>query len=341
MNTHPRRRDQPDSHQDLAEMLPAPGRPVLAQDRHRVLKEHLMAHLTHESAHEPSDSPTVPERRRLGRRPVLVAVAVALAAVVGLGAVAVDGARNGKEGTATEATANDTRKATRLLDQIALAAAERPAVTVRDDQYVYTESQGSAVELGVDFTTVEELVRQEEQGVTAPPYEGAVRREEWMPVDGSRDGLRKGVAVDDPARRMDMAMGVGTGYLTYRQLEDLPTEPDALLKRLYGDAENVEPGRRAEVVIENVGVIIDGATLLPDLSAALYRAMAELPGARVVEHVKDAAGRAGVGLTFEGSPDGYAWVFDSSSLVYLGTTKTALLEVGVTDKKGEAPVTSP
>lgn len=59
--------------------------------------------------------------------------------------------------------------------------------------------------------------------------------------------------------------------------------------------------------------------------------------ARVVDHVRDAAGRPGVGLAFEGAPEGYAWVFDSSSLVYLGTTETALLDVGVTDRKGEAP----
>jgi hypothetical protein len=339
MNTDPRRRDQPADHHELAEMLPAPGHPVLAQDRHRVLREHLMAHMTHETAPEQSGatppSPTAPGRRRPGRRLVLVAAPLALAAVVGLGAVAVDSAQNGKGSTAT---AGDRRQAERLLNRIALAAAGRPAVPVRDDQYIYTKSQGSARELGVDFTRAEELAKQQGDS-RVPEYQGPVRAEEWQPVDGKRDGLRTGVAVTDPSQRMVMDMR-GVGYLTFRQLQALPTDPDALLKRLYGDAGNVEPSRRAETALENIGVIIDSATLLPDLSAAIYRAMAELPGARVVDHAKDAAGRTGVGLTFTDSPEGYAWVFDSSSLVYLGTTRTALLQVGVTDRKGEEPAGS-
>lgn len=57
MIIHPRRHDQPTDHQDLEEMLPPPGRPVLAQDRQRVLREHLMAHIT------TSPPPSGPARR--------------------------------------------------------------------------------------------------------------------------------------------------------------------------------------------------------------------------------------------------------------------------------------
>ncbi|MBT2409910.1 hypothetical protein J7I94_04960 [Streptomyces sp. ISL-12] len=59
-------------------------------------------------------------------------------------------------------------------------------------------------------------------------------------------------------------------------------------------------------------------------------------------------GRTGIGLTYTASggsggsggsgakdANGY-WVFDAKSLAYLGTTESALLEVGVTDEKGEA-----
>src|SRR5882757_1056304 len=353
MNTNPRRRDQPVDHQDLAELLPAPGRPVLAQDRHRVLREHLMEHITHETAREQSGatntspatssgtSPVTPARPRPRRRLVLVAAPLALAVVVGLGAVAVDSARDGKHGTAAAGvSAGDHLKATQLLDQIALAAAERPAVTVRDDQFIYTKSQGSSDELGWPATPP-----QDTKGlVTAPvAYQGTVRQEQWDSVDGKRDGLRKSVGLSstgepDPSHKDVMTMH-GAGYLTFRQLQALPTDPDALLKKLSNDADVTE-SRRTEIVVENVGAILDDATLLPDLSAALYRAVAELPGVRVVDHVKDAAGREGIGLTFDGAPTGYTWVFDSSSLVYLGTTDAALLEVGVADKKGEAPATS-
>lgn len=351
MNTNPRRRDQPVDYQDLAELLPAPGRPVLAQDRHRVLREHLMEHITHEATREqsgatnaspntsPSASPKPPARRRPGRRLVLVAAPLALATVVGLGVMAVDSAHDSKrDDAAAGVTADDHRKATQLLDRIALAAADRPAVTVRDDQYIYTKSQGSAGELGVDFSSPEELTKRKGT-FKVEEYKGTVRQEQWDSVDGKRDGLRKGVALTDPSKKMVMDMG-GTGYLTFRQLQALPTDPDALLKKLSGDAKNVEASRVTEVVVENLGAILDDATLLPDLSAALYRATAKLPDVRVVDHVKDAAGRQGIGLTFDDAPKGYAWVFDSSSLVYLGTTKSALMGIGVADKTGEVPVSS-
>ena len=332
MNTNPLRRDQPLDHHELAELLPAPGRPVLAQDRHRVLREHLMEHITreHETIHEQSATTATSRPSPARRRLVLVAAPLALAAVVGLGVVAVDSAQDGTHGTTA-----DQQKATRLLDRIALAAADRPVVTARDDQYIYTKSQGSAAELGVDFSSAEELA-QHKGTFTPKPYNGAVRQEQWNSVDGKRDGLRKGVAVADPSRKMTMDMK-GTGYLTFHQLQALPTDPDALLKKFSGDAGNVTAARRTEVVVENLGAVIDEATLLPDLSAAIYRAAAKLPGVSVVDHVKDAAGREGVGLTFKGAPKGYAWVFDSSSLVYLGTTDAALLGVGVTDRTGEVP----
>lgn len=341
MNTNPLRREQPLDHHELAELLPAPGRPVLAQDRHRVLREHLMEHITreHESIHEQSATTTTTSRPSpVRRRLVLVAAPLALAAVVGLGVVAVDSAQGGKHGTTAAGVTAGQRKATQLLDRIALAAADRPVVTARDDQYIYTKSQGSAAELGVDFSSAEELA-QHKGTFTPKPYNGAVRQEQWNSVDGKHDGLRKGVAVADPSQKMTMDMK-GTGYLTFRQLQALPTDPDALLKKFSGDAGNVTAARRTEVVVENLGAIIDEATLLPDLSAAIYRATAKLPGVSVVDHVKDASGREGVGLTFKGAPTGYAWVFDASSLVYLGTTDAALLGVGVTDKTGEAPVSS-
>ncbi|MGX9890891.1 CU044_5270 family protein [Streptomyces sp. NPDC002276] len=325
MNTDP---------QELAELLPAPGRPVLSRDRHRVLREHLMQHITHEhdTVREQSTTTVTAPRRPARRRLVLVAAPLALAAAVGLGVVAVDNARDGKDGTAA---ADSHQKAVQLLDRIALAAASRSTVTARADQFIYTKSQGSAAELGVDFSSAAELAGHKGT-FTAKPYDGAVRQEQWDAVDGKADGLRKGVAVTDPTQKMSMDMK-GAGYLTFRQLQALPTDPDALLKKFSSDAANVSAARRTEVVVENLGAVVDEATLLPDLSAAIYRAVAKLPGVSVVDHVKDAAGREGVGLTFKNAPKGYAWVFDSSSLVYRGTTDAALLGVGVADRAGEVP----
>lgn len=354
MNTNPRRRDQQVDYQDLAELLPAPGHPGLAQDRHCVLREHLMEQITHETTHQqsgatntsPSTPRVPPARRRPGRRLVLVAAPLALTAVVGLGVVAVDSAQDGKGGTGVRGvSATENRQAAQLLNRIALVAANRPAVTVRDDQYIYTKSQGSSALWGGPTTPVRDS---KGRVIGLKTYKGDVQSEEWDAAGGQRDGLRRLVALSskgelDPSQKQDITMA-GTAYLTFRQLQALPTDPDELLKKLESDS-GVAESRLTETVFENVGVVLDDATLLPDLGAALYRAVAKLPGVRVVENIKDGAGRTGIGLTYtssnssSSSASGY-WVFDAKSLTYLGTTKSALLEVGVADKKGEVPGSS-
>ncbi|MFJ7071361.1 CU044_5270 family protein [Streptomyces sp. NPDC098781] len=345
MNTNPRRRDRQAEFQDLAELLPAPAHPVLPQGRHHVLREHLMEQITDEASRQqsdaprtsPSTSPSVPVPRRPGRRLALVAAPLALVAVVGLGAVAVDLSQD--DGASTGVTAVQHREAVRLLDRIALAAADGPEVTVRDGQYVYFKSQGDSSIWGGPTTPV----RNSDGDVTRMEvYKGNVQSEEWQPVNGKGDGLRRLVGLTpsgepDPSHKDDISMS-GVPYLTFRQLQALPTDPDALLKKLRSGS-GVSESRVTETVFENVGVILDQATLLPDLSAALYRAVAELPDVHVVENVKDGAGRTGVGLTYtsKGSSGGTnaTWVFDSKSLTYLGTSKSALLDVGVVDGKGE------
>ncbi|MFJ8636459.1 CU044_5270 family protein [Streptomyces sp. NPDC093568] len=351
MNTNSRRRGQPDDYQDLADLLPAPGRPVLSQDRHHVLRERLMEQITPETTHQqsaarsaapnsPETSPGHPMRRRPGRRLVLVAAPMALVAVVGLGVVVVDRAQDGT-GT-TDVSATEHRQAAQLLDRIALVAADRPAVTVGDDQYIYTKSQGSSAIWGGPTTPLRDA---KGDIIGLKTYKGDVQSQEWAAVNGKRAGLRRLVALSpegelDPSKTQDIEMQ-GAAYLSFRQLQALPTDPDALLKKLE-DGSGVEESRLTETVFENVGVLLDQATLLPDLSAALYRAVAKLPGVHVVENAKDGAGRPGIGLTYTSSKSSTAgangyWVFDEKSLAYLGTTKSALLEAGVADRKGEAP----
>ncbi|MET8468708.1 CU044_5270 family protein [Streptomyces sp. NPDC004856] len=332
----------PEEYRELAGLLPAPARPELGQDRHRVLREHMMEHITREATRsaEPDDratpslTPLPPPERRFRR----LAAPLALVVVVTAGAVVVDQVRDGAGGAGTQqVTVAERREAERLLNRIAGAAGRRPADTVRDDQYIYTRSQGDSSVLGGP----DRLVRDREGDIVgAAPYEGPVVSEQWDPVDGKRDGLRRYEALDardwpEEARTQDMAMS-GVPYLTFRELRALPTDPDALLKKLYRDTKGVQSDR-TEAVVEYIRVILGQATLLPDLGAALYRATARLPGVRVVRNVEDAAGRKGIGLAFAGSRDHVTWVFDRSSLAYLGTTRTALLEVGVADQKGRAP----
>ncbi|MGP3944617.1 CU044_5270 family protein [Streptomyces sp. 6N106] len=350
MNTNPRRADQPVAPQELAELLPAPGRPVLRQDRHRVLKEHLMEQISSETVYELSGTPDTasappasapPPTRRPRRRLVLIAAPLALATAVVVGAVAVDGLRDG-EGGATGVGGDpraEHRQAVQLLDRIAVAAADRPAVKARDDQFIYTRSQGPSSTWGGPS----KLVRDSKGKVTGTKtYEGNVRSEEWQPVSGKRDGLRHLTGLSpsgEPVRNETEDIAMSPGVPTVRQLEALPTDPDALLKKLKSDS-GVVKSRLTETVFENVGAILDQATLLPEFNAALYRAVAKLPDVRVVENVKDGAGRSGIGLTYTHREKRYrttteCWVFDAKTLTYLGTDTSALLDVAVTDEKGK------
>lgn len=76
----PWRRQEPLDHAELARLLPAPGDPVLSDDRQRLLEDHLMSNATEDSRH-------VSLRRRLAVR---VAVPVALAAALAGTALAVN-----------------------------------------------------------------------------------------------------------------------------------------------------------------------------------------------------------------------------------------------------------
>lgn len=84
-------------------------------------------------------------------------------------------------------------------------------------------------------------------------------------------------------------------------------------------------------VFENIGVVLDESTLLPDLSAALYRAVAKFPGVRVVESVKGGAGLTGIGLTytsFKSSSTSASESQPSEGVLFVGGARSPAAPVG-------------
>ncbi|MEU3339477.1 CU044_5270 family protein [Streptomyces sp. NPDC006668] len=308
----------PEEREELARLLPSPGEPVLTSDRHDLLKDHLMRELTMEARHfeETGNAPGT-RRRSPGRRFVLMAVplgaAAAVAATVLIGSAA--------------APAPDARAAD-LLNRIAEVAAAKQAVPVRDDQYVYVRTQGFMKFADDDIRVLREST--------------------WTAVDGKRAGLRRiTVLVGPPPRPRDpfasyskgthdMRLNPDANVTTYRELAALPTDPDALLEKLYAHGRS-EGQSEQSAALEKIGDMLPDATLLPALDAALYRAAARIPGVSVVQNAKDYAGRSGIGLTFKDRGDRTVWVFDKRSLDYLGSNKEALLDTGVADKAGRTP----
>ncbi|MEV7141887.1 hypothetical protein [Streptomyces tauricus] len=125
----------PEEREELAELLPSPGEPVLTNDRHDLLKDHLMRELTERAPQFP-DITVVPGRRARAPRRRFVAIAVPLVtATAVIAAFLADG--GGSKNATTDADAVD------LLHRIAAVAAAKESVPVRDDQYVYVRTQGT------------------------------------------------------------------------------------------------------------------------------------------------------------------------------------------------------
>ncbi|MBA2949648.1 hypothetical protein [Streptomyces himalayensis] len=159
--------------------------------------------------------------------------------------------------------------------------------------------------------------------LAAPEDAGDIfRRSDWQAVDGKRAGLARITVLSGPSGRgtKTMRLDADPNAVTYRELQALPTDPAAPYRKIWADTEGQEPTQE-EAALETIG-------------AALYRAAARIPGVFVVE---DAAGRRGIGLAFADGDDRDVWVFDRTTLHYLGSDEVALLDVGVVNKIGKTP----
>ncbi|MFB7358572.1 CU044_5270 family protein [Streptomyces gardneri] len=346
MSTTPSR-PTPAEHEEIARLLPVPAERDRPARHHQALKDQLLREFRQDAA--PAAKPRFGVRR-------LTLVAVPLAA----GALAVTLATNGASGPTPGAEPNvavapgsagkapAATPATVLLDRIATVAAAKPARTVRDDQYIHVSST-VAWSSQSDADPVMRL---------DTPHS----REVWLSVDGSKPGLLRergeeiplAGALDKDGRPVDP---VGNPHPTlnsptYRYLESLPTDPDALLKKIYDETKGQGPGPDQEAFV-TIGDLLREQLAPPKVSAALYKAAARIPGVTVVDDAVDAAGRHGVAVARVHAGERTEWIFDRKSLEFLGergvmvedkhwgksgqvTATTAVLSRGVTDKTGEA-----
>lgn len=321
-------RHQPEQHEraereELARLMPAPARPGLTPDRRRLLKDHFMNEI---DVHTPTTAP----RRRSRRRLVLIlaptAAACTLALMVGLGGVEditrLTGIRaTADPGNGVAAGPAASPAAVQLLNRIALTAAEQPSTNVRDGQYTYVKIAGFTTSLNGD---------------TGATERGDESMEQWTSVDGSGRTLQR-QAGDD---RWLNAPGVGTlNAPTYRLLASLSTEPRALLKAIYKEADiNHGAGTDSTLGADQAAFVAIGDMLRhsvapPATSAALYRAAARIPGVTTLPGAVDAAGRYGVAVARTHDGERQEWIFDKSSLRFLGT-RTVLVKDSAWGKAG-------
>ncbi|SFP46607.1 hypothetical protein SAMN05421810_102669 [Amycolatopsis arida] len=243
-----------------------------------------------------------PRRRftRLG----LVGAGVAAAAVAAVAIISPFG------GSAPSAHA----EAVRVLHQAADAARTLPAVDPRPDQFLFIKERYP--------TTVSE---------------------EWLSVDGTRDGLirRDGEEIRWPGCRDGRReMVKGDEVLGTEECEpqpavrtDLPTDADAMYRYLTEGRDDVN------AIAKEANVVLQEAATSPEARAAVFEALAKVDGVELVDGVRDAAGRTGVGVAWAhaGEPAAVKLIFDPETHAYLGSPETSLVELALVDEVGQRP----
>ncbi|MFE6871462.1 CU044_5270 family protein [Kitasatospora sp. NPDC057692] len=339
-----------DERAELDRLVPGPARPELSADRHRLLRGHLMSEIRE----------TNPARARRGR---LGWVAVpALAGGLALALVLTNGGgdgtpapqqqaqqqvQGGPQAPQQETTTLNAAPvgAVQLLTQAADSAAGKPDPKPGKNQFVYIDSLVAFA--GTNLATGETKVDK--------PH----RRQIWLSVDGSQWGVLKeeglgakgpkaGEAEAEagkegadkrPAPRTDGGLWLdpskkpSLGAPTYNYLAALPTDPDALLKKIYAETKGQgrTPDQEAFVTI---GDLLREQIAPPAVSAALYRAAAKIPGVTVVDDSVDAAGRHGVAVAHVDSGIRSEWIFDPKTHEFLGEREVVVGETGL-GKPGE------
>ncbi|WP_416973488.1 CU044_5270 family protein [Streptomyces sp. 4F14] len=268
----------------------------LPPGRHLLLKEHLMTEIRQEPAPSPS---------RKWLRPVLVAGAVATVAAVTVTLLPA------QDEPFVPPVANASPAVVQLLEDAALAA-EHSELRVDGDQFTYVRSK-SAYEITSRGCT----------RVTAGPLQ---TRELWKSVDGGTEGLlidtelgRLPIEADPDPEPTDQ---------NYGNLKKLPTDPDKMLAWLYKHKEG-EGRSDDDLAFDLATQLLIESVMPPKTSAALYRAIAKIPGVVLVKDAVDAVGRHGTAVGF---PDGgdtgrQELIFDPKTWKLLGRRIVLLKDI--------------
>ncbi|MBB5121214.1 hypothetical protein AF335_02175 [Streptomyces eurocidicus] len=319
MKRTPKGRHEPIGHAEFDLLLPAPAEPALTADRHTRLKEHLMDEILASRA----DAATAgtPRRPRL-RRAAWIALPVAATLAVGalavgpwdLGSGSADGGVQALTGPHPEPPTvtlepGTTENLTAVVDRISLAAARQPVLEPRRDQYIYIESlvsfKRSVSKGGEETSWVEPLHKRQ---IWKSPDD----RKGWLYEPADSFGEKNGESLDvGPAR------GSSRRH-SYDRMRALPTDPDALLRKLYPEGGKAGDPEADWDAFKEAGDMLHEQLAPPETSAALYKAAAKIPGVTLVEKTTDARGRPGVAVAFVRGDSRFEWVFDSTTYAYLG-----------------------
>ena len=341
------------NHDDMARLLPAER--DLPAARKQILKEHLMTELRQAdtSRKPPAQAKKLRRKRhgpRRGGRPHgAAAVAIATAAAVGMHS------QPARPRNSPARTRRHRRPATRQDRRV--VAARQPTPVVRDSDFMYIRSDVAY--------EVDSISNGRETSTIAKPHE----RQIWLPVtdicttgllieNGERTPIspfpivngtvdRHPPAGNEPRPNFTCPSEGHLGDATYRLMQSIPTQHDALLAYLKAGKKWTNDDPPTEI-----GDLIREAIVPPALAAALYRLAATLPGATLVPHATNLAAGRGIGImwTSTSAKQVYKneWIFDQTTLQFIGerifnpktgqvTGESAILQQAFTVKAGQRP----
>jgi len=338
---------------ELARLLRGPGERDLPAARRQILKEHLVREFSRPDADERAGAtpglvrrararPRLAPARRSKRRLALLACATAAAAMA---ASVVLVALN-----TSAPQRHSGQAAAQLLAKIAFAAGRQPAPHARSGQYSYIVSKVSfQVDDGGHVYMEKPHQREIWISVSDLCRTGLLReRGQDIPLNGPTGGVEiSGAGAPHPAGCPDKG---SVNNPTYRLLQSLPTNPRSLLNLIYAKTRGggAATGHDQEAFI-TIGDLLRESIPPPEVSAALYRAAALIPGVTVVRDAADAIGRHGVAVArTDNNGTRSEWIFDRASLRMIGerevdlatgsvTGTTAILARAFTDRVGQLP----
>ncbi|GIH12981.1 hypothetical protein Raf01_11530 [Rugosimonospora africana] len=277
-------------------------------------------------------------------------VAGGLAAVVTAGVLVTQVVPFGGHAPASRASAAD------ILHDAASLAQHGPMLTVRGDQFVYADSIATATQLS------------QGQGGDSSQVTTSNERRAWLSVDGTGDGLIRQHPRSDAGGWQEIPLpGCRGGVEKQTKGEqtvsqpckpipnyrgDLPTDADGMRALLYRNAGGTKNPRDQEAFTA-AGDLIREAYLSPASLAAVFNAVAKIPGVTVVGNVTDEAGRGGVAVALtEVQGQRQELIFDRGTHAFLGERlvqvrnedglkagqvleSTAVLKVTIVDRVGQ------
>ncbi|WP_060900730.1 CU044_5270 family protein [Streptomyces mirabilis] len=307
-------------HAELARLLPAPGDPHLSLDRHLLLEEHLMSEI------QPA-APAPAPSRRMARRVLVIGVPVTAAALAGAFAfTALTGSGGSSPAAATlppvEAPVvriepGSTAQLASTVEHIAAAASASKTPEPGPGQYIYIKSK-------VSYLSVLHTDTDKSKTLVQPLH----IREAWNSPDGKQGWLDEPGYQPEGGITLNSDVGSSLNAPSYDYLKTLPTDPDALLKKIYKETKG-QGNSPDQEAFTTVGDLLREQLAPAKLNAALYRAAAKIPGVVVVDHAQDAAGREGIALAHvdQQGGDRTEWIFDRKTYAYLGSRGVQIKQV--------------